>query len=627
MKKIKWILLFWILTLLWIGSSFWYLYDITEVSFKSDSNKYINFWFVPWNSNTYSNYYHYYDNIWSLQKLNILRQSTTLFPWFNLSSYSLTTFSNYSYTSKKYYLSDSCADVIVTWSSYWIISHIYWTSGCNSQNNLSTVGASANSLFYVNWWDNCINSWVLNTNTCDYSFYKTFWVQTFDSRYWLYSDNQYSWSDYSKTSLSFPFSDSYSFFGNISWNSDWTLPEVYHYSQKYLFYSWWDFTYIWWLYVARINDLNSYDWNSGFQVIALSLSWVFDDLDLTNNYFNYWIFDCPVSAQNLFDCTFNDWWVSSSLYTNSSITWNVLRFFTTNYSFYIPWNSNTQYLGRSIKNYYNRTSNYIYFYRFLSPYNASSSSWQPKLISTTFQLISDWNNYFTDLFPGGWSQSTWSMAINTWLINLCLTSPSFYDLNTIFCNRVFGGRDLTYVQWLISSGAYLQSYIDWSGNLVYVVDIIDEPWVLTWSVSWECYGDRCINTESWSWGDVEPREILHLSWWDILSSWYYLWFFESINETWYFFKCPYSYNNSRWVAWRSILNAIWRDPFLPINCFIAAYENWRRVKLFDDAFHWYSRGPLMDWDTQNHKNLFTFFDVLLSTALIFFLMKFYHLFK
>lgn len=623
MKKIKYLLLFWILILLWIGSSFWYIYTNYQFEFKSNNNNNILFNINPWNSNISSYLMSYQDSGWTRNSVNILRRSSTSSTnLFNISSYSVSSFTSYSYNTAKLYSSSSCLDLSVTGSSYQLLFHLFWSNNCNSTSN-STISSRE---VYVNVWDSCINSVVVNTWNCDYWFYKYFGFNwTFDSRFdSLIQDNQYSWSNAWKTSISFPFPDSYSFFNSIAWSWTWPyeLPSVYIYNQKYIYHTWDSFSAINWLYITRINDLNSTFENSDFQVIVLDLTWVFSDWDLSNNYFIYWIFNCPYSAQDILDCSFNDWWTISNLYTANSITWNVLQFLTTRDWFSAG--STYNYFSNFLRNKLS-TDWTLTFYRFLAPNNAYTSQNAPNWISTSVQLVSDWNNYFQDLFPWwnwwNWSQSTWSIPLSS-LYYQCL-GPTYNTLDwnpPVWCLNP---------DWsLINVNDYKDCFFtinsDWSLSQSFYCSIWNITQEMDWIQSWSgWYFAPC------SWDDCSVDFIIGQSYINLdpvntVTTWLVL---DMItNLTWRVGRCPFPYVDF-WF-WNSFkvfnyFKSLWYniDPFIPFNCAIAWFHA-GRYTIFEDLELTIFDIPILNWDTEKHKILFRFFDVLIIFA-IFWIYRFF----
>ena len=606
MKKIKWLLLFWILTLLWIGSSFWYIYMNYQFEFKSNNNNNILFNINPWNSNISSYLMTYQDSGWTRNSVNILKKSsTTTNNLFDISSYNVSSFSpSYSYATAKMYSSSSCLDLSVTGSSYQLLFHLFWSNNCNSTSNSTIFSREV----YVNVWDSCINNWVINTWNCDYWFYKYFSSKTYDSRFWQYSDNQYSWSDAWKTSISFPFPDSYSFFNSIAWSWTWPyeLPSVYIINQKYVYHTWESFSALNWFYVARINDLNSTFENSDFQVIALDLHWSWTLSDL---FFTYWIFDCPYSAQDILDCSFNDWWTISNLYTANSITWNVLQFLTTRDWFSVG--SSYNYFSNFLRNKLS-TDWTLTFYRLLSPNNATSSNYL-RWLSTSVQLVSDWNNYFQDLFPWWW-QSTWSIAINTWFLDLCLNNLQFWELNSYLCNKLFNWNNLVLIPG--QTWYYLSYWYDENWNLRFWITYQED---LEEQMSWYIREQD----ENWNWYTYLPEESntwLDNSNW--LKDYFNNWF-----EHWVFFSCPFHYTDSYYREFKlfwitHFVPKLWQSFLYPIYCMGAWFREWKNIDFFSWVNLWLESQLLSSSD---YNYLYRLFDLILSVLIMFFIIKIYHL--
>lgn len=159
--------------------------------------------------------------------------------------------------------------------------------------------------------------------------------------------------------------------------------------------------------------------------------------------------------------------------------------------------------------------------------------------------------------------------------------------------------------WVDSSWNIYQSLIciDWEDYISNTNTwVVDENWNYISYCSWDC-----------DWNYIYFWELEH----SFTSTWYFDNFF---NSTGLFFRCPYEYTQ-KIVIWKNLINLINRDPFVPINCFIASYLAWKNNKLFSSWLYLVEWGPLLKSDSDLSKMLFSFFDFLLCIWLILFVSK------
>lgn len=206
--------------------------------------------------------------------------------------------------------------------------------------------------------------------------------------------------------------------------------------------------------------------------------------------------------------------------------------------------------------------------------------------------------------------TTWD--INNWVYELCTTNSYFAAVNYEVCHWL-NPSDIV----VISGAQYIIAdvqYEDWMTlkQVIPLSDYYEGTTILSnWFTVSVCTSEHpCYVNNTWS---------EYFSW-GVLWTWYY-----NFDNTWLFFKCPYPYDNL-FSLWSWNLN-IWDfDLVGPINCFIAAFKHWRSYNFFDNAWL-YDFGPLITWNTQNHRILFRFFDFLLIIWFFLFFALLYNRFK
>lgn len=109
--------------------------------------------------------------------------------------------------------------------------------------------------------------------------------------------------------------------------------------------------------------------------------------------------------------------------------------------------------------------------------------------------------------------------------------------------------------------------------------------------------------------------------------WYTTWYFENyLNSTWLFFKCPWPYDNNLTIWPKLITFLNWYDLLLPINCWIAWFSYWRNIINFENSWHFVPDWPLLNFDGDNRKMLYLFFDIVMSLWIVIFAWKIFYLF-
>lgn len=659
MKKI----IFWILSFLFISPVFADTIDLWShfnnfISFESlNSSNNITYWWYSisnWFSPIRTDFF-YLDsslspvyNIWYLESSYSSYWSS--FDWFPF-DFSWDTITNYSLNSNHYYW------LLWIWFNNnklinWFFS-MYFQSINSSYlpNKVLNFGASPNSWFnYIYPHDSYIralysgSSFWFNNNSFPISSVSsapseiqifTKWSDTFYDTKWLVSVNNQFISNISSSVWNW-----FSFVSDL-----WQLDTVYY--DDLDFYSvlpYWDSSwsssvssfsipsssYVQWIYIFKNN---SFSRNSNYEDIwviskcnTVLCSW----LDLTSylstlvvsNYLcdfssNFWIKN---------NCILVWWWFLT--WVLWFITWLDQPLTKTSLSLIF-------FDSKIVSTYYNSL---WYSYSFLSsPYSLSLThfvrDWSNHSVSTNSFLISyiTWYSIsnppdilstvnFSDNIPSLEPLTTWKVVdILDTLCNSSLIKPAF-------CNWV--DQVSTWVDWFWD--------LDWSWNLIYTL-INTDPNNMGWgdiTPDWSWGFNITCSDQDWFWCPLLKNA--WLSWyldywsWFILGTDYYETFFQKTGR---FFACPYGYvvldtNSFLKVLnkFNSISESIWFDFMLPINCSIAAFVHWKNYKFLKDVDLWLN--PLM-WHIQGPDDprvyLYRFFDFLMSIAILFFLLKLYHL--
>lgn len=549
-------------------------------------------------------------------------------------------------------------------SSWWVYYLCY-------VNNISAWNTSSRT-YYIS----PFRCWSINSNNGfseSFSFNNNFWPFTFSNQatissyalrffsWWLKYSNQVNYMSNSQYYYSFPLSSLttdwvypwYNFlntlvysnlnnwaFLSFNWNSiNWSLYNNYYFESDSYF-----------------SNVSSYYYNLDISSSSVSLSWdnysfvsIFDDTFSTNNFWKIVSFDWKVNwvlliplldywynyltwshtmllkninwnlVYNILDCFSSQSLVLKNCSVSDRWYFNDLTFF--NNSWY-NYNITPSYLGWSYyKKYkfafYSWSSVILYYFDW---FNDSTSNYDTFINrSKSFELTSNFNA--PEIFSSIQFPITWWQVIDI-LETLC--NSSF--IKPIFCNWV--DQVSTWVDWFWD--------LDWSWNLIYTL-INTDPNNMGWgdiTPDWSWGFNITCSDQDWFWCPL--LENAWLSWyldywsWFILGTDYYETFFQKTGR---FFACPYWYVVLDTNSFLKILNkfnqiseSIGFDFMLPINCSIAAFTHWKNYKFLKDVDLWLN--PLM-WDIQGPDDprvyLYRFFDFLMSVALLFFLLKLYHL--
>lgn len=631
MKKIKWILLFWILTLLWIGSSFWwYIWSVIyELAWYNR-----NYQFYVWNSS--SQYWVYYiswlnNNIpvfstlnsfyYSLYSWNLLFNELWIWTW----RWSSIT---YSPASNLYYWIDF---VSLFWKynsnsgSIWNFNNSSNRSIWNYINTfnslrlfLSTESNSMLCLFpetsnseltWFYWWCNIDNYQIFPYNL---------WYSINSKSNSVYDSTYNSWTSIlnSRKTAVFPWLwqwYSFIFEGiNIGWwfrsIFSWTLvsEDFSTFNNRWYVQN----KYIDWQLIFNVN--NTSNWWNNWETIIIAID------ALRTWYYMYSLYSC--SDTIISNCSFIEGW---KLYSGSdlivpSFDWNVDSFY--NWFNYI---SSWQYYYLPIVyTSFDDSLNLLTFTRYWIRTQSSTNA--PRInFSKSINLVpwEWWDNFNLLKYLGiqwwdvswDWSQSTWSIAINTWFLDLCLNNLEFWELNSYLCNSLLNWSDLVMIPnhtWYYLSYWYDENWNlrfwltyqeDLEQQMSWFVWVQDEAWnryttCPSWTCWWNLLAKPIIHVDSW--------EVFELTTWDVLDM--------MSNLTGWVGRCPFPYSDFR--LWNNLkllqlLQDYWfnYDPFIIINCSVAWFQYWRHTIdtiLFWDTFE----HPLLYWDTSKHRTLFTFLD-------------------
>ena len=236
----------------------------------------------------------------------------------------------------------------------------------------------------------------------------------------------------------------------------------------------------------------------------------------------------------------------------------------------------------------------------------------------------DWINYtwFVDQYQHQnpwWSEDNqhWSLTFteaSSVLSNYCINNNI---IQYPFCSQLdlYNDAWLTYFYdtWV------LLYYILWSW---FTVDLSNQWSGQLWPLT--CYWKWCENVSQWL-----PN---YIKTWNSSLGYSYSWeyisedFYDDYISKWFWFTCPYSYSWSYFVIGSDLIDRLWgRDLIVPINCFISAYSAWRKMFFFWDPEYWaYWTWSLITWDTPWHQRLFMFFDIVLSFWLLVVLFKLFN---
>lgn len=609
MKKIKWLLLIWFLCTLF-STCFWY-----DIWFDYNIwyyNKYINYnWF--WSSPYYYKYFSFNNNqfvshnwtYWNFSvcgtwncntPFNTNWSSNWQFfigpygtdPWFyywsdylslytfDWSQWTITNFldsNNYSTNTWFRSIQDFYVRILLdswnvnnSWFAQWLYSWdvIWWVTW----NKYQILFKSWTSI--INWYniaDCLISNWT-QISFCNKSLFAPWYFNEYSFVYW--------WESYNIIS-NWNFWTGVWFRSILNWLYTWSFAYI------WAFENWYDT----WLSLDNvlITSVNNY-WvvSTTPYLLVFSISWTIDSW-----YIEFWFYSCSSDVNS---CTFLKWWILEEIDTSIRVVYcnvqnyNFSKFFFFNW---LHWDCNVSYWNR-ILTYYEESSNTIYLSR-----NSLSSTLSIDLKNYSnnrdYDILS---RYFTTNNWWGWNlyTSTWSITFSGCIDTQVCTYSSWDNWNVIkICHSECVSQEV------INSWGY----ISYNWNYYFV----DTP------LSLDDLKNSGLEYSTWyldSWGILNPVYFEDL-------------FDPSKKAVWI---CPFPY-----YPWPlDFLSKIWTDwvyLFMPLICFYSAFQHWSHLSYFDnpEIISWgVLTSSLLNWNSENHRILFMFLDILLSIGL---LWLFHHL--
>lgn len=569
MKKIKYLLIFWLFTLFWIGSSFWIFIELNDSTWSQllipnywFSSNQSNFNFQRW-SFSYLSW-----NCWSLLNnaacFYILACSTS--DWY---------FYKWFYGYRNIYSFWDMSNCSNDWPS--VFEYLYMSSptsispySLRSTWNITAYIYFDDTKIYTNYWSiQDVPTWYIRK--------KLFLNSAWD--YWIVS----SWVDNSDLIFTSIGADSFDVDDLWNWLYDFDL-DIYSWvlllhNNSYIYdYYVWTNTLFLFLWENSIN-YNIYTW---------IYNWFKEIQDL-------WVF--PIDKWVLtINSSSSDWYSEFMNFLNSDDK-IVLTSFLLNQSITF-------------------TSYWYYFY-------SQTNLWWwnfTKTTSLSLNFQSD-DNIPTFISPSWWwwSQSNENPFWIFWTKSLfyyCNVQMSTYD--SLFCYNPDWSRksDEELKNCFVSKYANLES---WTGSSEFYC--IDDRWLIenidiqiewSWSVFVPCESDLCQFSSDF---------------WSLWMSWYSVDFFENyLNTTWYFFKCPRPYDSKLTIRPKLITLLNWVDILLPINCWIAWFSYWKNILTFENSWHFVPNWPLLNFEWEDRTLLYYFFDILISIWIVVFVWKIFYLF-
>lgn len=579
MKKIKYLLL-WIVWLFLIGvSSSTYFNKVFYVDYnvlntQNNSSFYLN-------SNDSRVLYHFNDSnsYWYINPY-FARQWNSINR--DISNYSLqnnVVGPNYlSYFVPGFNSNWNSAVIIAQWtnSSRW--SAIFPLTSSITSYDSSYLDFSVSSVYFRIFWDSsCLNTDIITNSdkvfcTPSYIFYYD-WQPYTRSSLWNIYDSQYDWVDYVKGPVQSSLGMWYSFaFVSWNWRNNWTLDSDSHLIFKSVFFSGSDIQSYWGnLLFFKLNNNAYITWdNSDLLYMALQITWDVSDYSLI-----YSIYYCNWISLN--SCVFSSWgfinWYQNLSWFNG---W-LLEFLSS------PW---TAKIWNSFDIDTNSFS--IYWHYFDSAILKTRTYWLELLPTAWINIIDSLIN------NGGWNwyTSTWSITFSG-----CI--------DTEVC---------TYITW-----------DNWIINKICHSECVSQEVISSWgyiSYNWTYYFvDTPLSLDNLKSSSLE-YSTWYLDSWGILNPVYFEDLFDpSKRAVW---VCPFPYYSGP----LDFLSNIWTDwvyLFMPLICFYSAFQHWSHLSYFDNSevITWgVLISPLLNWNSENHRILFMFLDILLSIGL---LWLFHHL--
>lgn len=383
-------------------------------------------------------------------------------------------------------------------------------------------------------------------------------------------------------------------------------------------------TWLSWLGVFD-SFVNDPDWNLHYDWLLIlrnnqyTSNWKDWTIVISKNPSNYWEllyqeYDCN---SNDIDCLFSKDTSSCETYNR---TWNALSWFTSLCHVLSQWFL-TSWSSSNILPFTNSSQLIDYSTSPILNYLLSSDS-------TLWNIYTNWNqicfgsNFNSNLcltktpstisikdiyLSWGYDNpyeyiTTWQ--VQNWTYEACLTNTFFAAVNYEVCHWL-NPSDVVYtegVPYIITD-----VYLSWTDEILRkAVPLIQyQDWIYTdsyWISYQVCSSEHPCLVNNWGSSYFT---------WGVLWTWYF-----DFNNTWLFFKCPFSYTSFLHI-WDRNLN-IWNFDLLgPVNCLIAWFKHWKSFDFLDSVWL-FDFGPLIQWNTRNHLILFRFFDMCIILWLFLF---------
>lgn len=607
MKKIKWLLIFWLFAIFWIGSSFasfiwnisyelwWFNRNYLFFLWNGSSQQQINFISsvnnnIPILNGLTSHYYSLYSwnevfiELWVstwIWSSTAYSPSNNLYYWSDFvslfwkysSSYgSIFNFNNSSNRSNSLYINQNV----------WV--RLFLTTESNSVLCLNPE-LSSSELTWFYWWCNIVNYQIFPYNL---------WYSINSISTSVYDATYNSWNSIlnSRKTAVFPWLWEWYSFIYEKVSSAWWFRSVFSWTltsedfSPYLWRSYRQNKFIDWQLIFNVNNISN--WWSQWETTIIAID------SLNTWYYMYSLYNCPDSI--ISNCSFIEGW---KLYS-----WNdlIIPSFVWNYDFFYGWlnfiNTWSYYYNPIVYTYYDSIFHTLTFTRYWV-YARSSTNTELSSFSKTINLVAwTWNDNYNVLKYLGiqwwdssawWSQSTYSWSFS---YNDCEYATVYYYVTWSNWESIRISTQECLWTWVIASWSYV-----WYNWTIYYVS----TWYNLDEISqWDLIYDTWYLDEDW-----------------FVSLDYYLTLFESPSQ-FKLWRCPYPPAQFfNFVEKFKIWNFY---PFMPISCFASAFQQWIKVHYFDDFWLFPDiNSQLIQWDTHFHKTLYRFFDFLLSIWLFFML--------
>ena len=643
MKKIKYLLWFFVVWVwLFINQSFW---QLAVVDYVSTWNKNLTFYlwadFNYVSSSALQTLPYSYAWNWLFSSFDYLNfWNYSYYTWGIFSSLGSYGFFNLYWANKNLALvfanrNSSTSSSVGDFRYY----RLWWQSSFTSSDLISWSSNFYLSILWNNSYDNCFS---VNTPLewfCNPIWYNIHYFP--DKSYtltdvWLLEDwiFPYSWQLLSgdKSAVVYSLYNTYSFFSHFSVRDRGVYRDLWYFRTVYR-KSDWTFDYINGAMFMRLNNNDPVLTWQNFQIIGItSASWTLNTWWLFFDYYfnsdsefksflnshilKYSLYTCPYNSRSVFDCTFNKWGVLTTWSLTNSVYSGFLKaiYYLYDTRNYIP----------KIIVWYNSELNYIsldwIFYDDLSDESSSVVTTYFYLWSNDWYNMLDWITPPEDPLPPIPDDPptppipddpvyTWQNIISfSSLYYQCLW-PSYNTpdwLPPAFCLNpdwsLININDYKDCYFILSASWDIMENM-YCDNWGYVQEM---AWVWDWSWGYysACYWDDCWVMFSFWPSYLNSTSTFYLSTWLIDSM--------LTNVTGWIARCPWPYTDFQlWKNW-GFLNYLKSlgfsyDPFIFINCVVAWFHEWRHTidfRMFDDTF----QHPLMYWDSDKHKTLFSFLD-------------------